>query len=461
MPKTLKQLKPAAQQNTRPDESNHKSRNWICTLNNWTEVEYAKLLAYGSEKAQYCVIGKEVGKTGVPHLQAFFQMKTPYSGQTIKNSTSKRMWMGTAPGPEKARKYCMKDGDFIEVGEFKDSQKNQSSGGKQTGKANKEFWEALNKDINDGYSEKEIKDKYSSVYFKHHSGISRGITVANAIPRRKEKTCVHVYVGPPGCGKTTKATELGGEDAFFYNSPNKIWWSGYDGKEAVVMDDFHGNYPFEDLKKLLDKYPHQVPVHGAMITFNPKMIVMTSNEMPGTWYREEVFKTHGYSALLRRINVLQIWDAGKKQFIDSELTERLWNDGCVCDPKFPEPQTPPIIQKVVPEKLTLEKMKRSAAVLDLSNSSFLDEPVHQTSTSLPPPKKRKVQSSPPSKQVGALTKQLDDLYGPSDPIPEDPFEVVTISDSDDEDSNSDPVDSFDSEDPNNMDDDEEISESLE
>lgn len=93
---------------TRQDESSRKSRNWIGTLNNYTELEYSRTMAWASEKCQYCVIGKETGEEGTPHLQVFFQMKTPYSGQTIKNFTSKRFWLGVQENPARGAKYCKK-----------------------------------------------------------------------------------------------------------------------------------------------------------------------------------------------------------------------------------------------------------------------------------------------------------------------------------------------------------------
>ena len=60
--------------------------------------------------------------------------------------------------------------------------------------------------------------------------------------------------------------------------------------------------------------------------------------MPGEWWRQEVLGPQGLSALMRRINVLEIWDA-KDGFIPAE-GYNLWSDGCVCDPKFPTQETP-------------------------------------------------------------------------------------------------------------------------
>lgn len=425
------------------DDSHLKSRHWICTLNNYTEAELAKCITFGNDKAQYACIGKEVGKTGTPHLQIYFQMKTAYSGQTIKNQTSKRLWTGKGDNfgdkggnPQRLRKYCQKEGDYMEFGEFKDTvaakAKGQRAGASAGGAATKAMWKSLDDDIEAGYKEKEIKVKYPHLYYKHHTGIAKGISITNKIPPRKEKTCVHVYIGPPGCGKTSKAKELAGQSGYWYDSPNRIWWSGYDGTSAVVMDDFHGDYPFKNWKLLTDQYPHQVPVHQGMLNFNPKMIIITANEMPGTWWKQEVLQTHGYAALLRRINVLQVWDEAKKDFVFTDLQDRCWNMGCVCDPKFAETAPTPIIlsEEDEPEP---EPLQRQTATLDLSDSSFLAPPKRVLSVPLSPPplpKKRKVQKDPQDKNVGQLTEKLNEMYP-------DPFEVDTLSSEDD------PIDSFD------------------
>lgn len=272
-------------------------------------------------------------------------MKTSYAGQSIKNQTSKRMWCGIANSPTKSREYCLKEGDAMEFGEFKDTiaskAKGRAAGAKAGNAASTKQWHDLKDDINGGMTEKEVLTKYPHLYFKHSSGISRGITVANAVKRRTEKTCVHVYTGRPGCGKTSSAIEYmetqQGEH-FEYSSPNKIWWTGYDGTQPVLFDDFHGNYPFDEFKKLTDKYPHKVPVHNGMINFNASLLVITSNSEPSHWWKEEVVGIHGLAALYRRINVLQHWDDEKECFVPTPVTSapmrELWSEGCVCDPKY-------------------------------------------------------------------------------------------------------------------------------
>ena len=115
--------------NSRPDESNHTARNWICTLPNWSDLDLAKLEVYANEKCDYMVVGKEVGKTGLKHLQIYFQLKKKTKGQTVKNQAKLlKMWMGIANSATKSKEYCMKEGDYCEFGTFKDLALEQKKG---------------------------------------------------------------------------------------------------------------------------------------------------------------------------------------------------------------------------------------------------------------------------------------------------------------------------------------------
>lgn len=443
------------------DDSNHRARCWVFTLNNYTKAEVRKLKTYAEEgPVKYLVFGKEVGKTGVPHLQGYIQLERAVAGQTIKNQSTKRLWLGIANGsPQKNEEYCTKQDTTpwrwgeIDLNAGADMQKKNAS--KKGGDKTKAMWTEVKDDIFKGATEKQMIDKYPNLYFRYHAGITRGITVANAVPRRDFKTCVHVYTGRPGCGKTQAAIKECGGDHFEYSSPNKIWWTGYNGTQAVLFDDFHGNYPFDEFKKLTDQYPHKVPVHNGMMNFASRLMVITSNKLVSEWWKDEVLGTHGMSALFRRINVYKMWNENTKSFIDVDTSHDLWNGGCCCiDPSLADTLPLPDDPGTPDVAMALENTQ-----LDLSFSEFVPVPVAPKPLQLSPltlsskkrksveppqpPKKGKTVPRFPGKTIGEMTKKLDDLYGPHEPI------VV----SDDEDS----IDSFDSD----SDDSDSISSSLE
>lgn len=95
--------------------------NYCATLNNYSTEDWNELTRPNS-KLQYIIVGKEVGESGTPHLQIYFQLAKQCKLQTIKNwgGPWKKMHLESARGtPEQASTYCKKDGDFIEIGEMK------------------------------------------------------------------------------------------------------------------------------------------------------------------------------------------------------------------------------------------------------------------------------------------------------------------------------------------------------
>lgn len=470
--------RPIDNKNTRPDESNHQAKYWIFTLPNPTQMEEARLKVYAETHCIYLGYGHEESpKTGTPHLQGYIQLKKVTKGQTVKNqSKCLRLWMGIANGSaEKNINYCFKeydeelwdeakkDGYIFEYGEAEDTKKGQRKGGRTQGGKNAAVWKELNQDINHGATENEIRNKYGGLYYRHHSGITRGITVANKVPIRTSKTCVHVLMGPPGVGKTKLAMSEIGINGYSYSSPNKIWWSGYDGTSSVLMDDFHGNYPFDEWKKLTDQYAHRVPVHNGLINFNPDRLYITTNANPNSWWKDEVFGTHGRAAMWRRINVYEVWDPSTKKFIPGDTAQEMWADGCVCDPKFAKPsleensQEDPYHAPTQETAADLQEMEFSMEDMDWKNVS----PAPVTSAPLKikesrePLKKRKFPPIPtPSKKISL--KRSPKPQPPMKNFLERQPAVIVGSESDDESNQSSDLDPF--EEQSQMDD---ISDSLE
>jgi len=87
-------------------------RRFCLTLNNWTESEYSKIHDYLTTKT-FWIIGKEIGsENNTPHLQIYFEHKTPIAFKTIKNICN-RVHIEKAKGNLKQNyDYCSKEGNF-------------------------------------------------------------------------------------------------------------------------------------------------------------------------------------------------------------------------------------------------------------------------------------------------------------------------------------------------------------
>jgi len=109
-----------------------------------------------------------------------------------------------------------------------------------------------------------------------------------------------VYWGPTRTGKTRKAWEEAGADAFV-KDPNTKWWDGYRGQENVIIDEFRGLINISHMLRWLDRYPVIYEFKGGAIASNVKNFWITSNLDPRSWYGSEDMATQ--EALFARIEI--------------------------------------------------------------------------------------------------------------------------------------------------------------
>jgi len=95
----------------------------------------------------------------------------------------------------------------------------------------------------------------ADVVIRYYSSLAR-IGADFAAPTALERTCI-VYYGPTGTGKSRKAWEEAGLDAF-PKDPRSKFWFGYKGQKNVVLDEFRGGIDISHLLRWLDRYPCNV-----------------------------------------------------------------------------------------------------------------------------------------------------------------------------------------------------------
>lgn len=144
---------------------------------------------------------------------------------------------------------------------------------------------------------------------------SRGLEAAERIElgkhRRVSKTKLWVFVGPPGCGKSSLAkalaehfgtqlyTKLTSEKWFDYYAPLR--------HKAVLLDDFNGSIPFSQLLAIGDRGECFVEVKGGTRPWLVEHLFITSNCLPEEWYDFQGNRKITFQALKRRIDCY--WDA--------------------------------------------------------------------------------------------------------------------------------------------------------
>lgn len=159
-----------------------------------------------------------------------------------------------------------------------------------------------------GAALREIADSHPTEMIRHASGIAKyQVLVAKPRPDDLETICF-VFYGAGGTGKSTFARKLASYlGPRTYKVPSAkgsgLYWDGYAQGDVVLIDEFKGNrmQPTE-FNQLVDKGPHQVPVHGGTTEFNSRYIIITTNVNPRNWWDIEYLRS-----LRRRIILFPIF----------------------------------------------------------------------------------------------------------------------------------------------------------
>lgn len=262
-----------------------KFRDYCVTWNNYTDENYQALVALDT---QYLIIGKEIGESGTPHLQAYFYFTSQRSFKSLQKQLygahiEPRMAKST---PAQAATYCKKDGDFFERGDCPEQGKRNDV-------------ELVRDQLKQGNGMRGVVKVATNL---------QSIKIAEAIlkyeePKRNWKPKITWYWGLTGTGKSQRAhLEYETKDYYRKSSTTEKWFDGYDGHEFVIFDDFL----FPETKKeynywldVFDRYSCVVQTKGGIRQFLAKEIIVTSSVCPVVALRE--FNQAG-GEFLRRID---------------------------------------------------------------------------------------------------------------------------------------------------------------
>nr|QJI53602.1 MAG: replication associated protein [Circoviridae sp.] len=325
----------------------------ICfTLNNYTEEDEQRI-QQSVDLYQYAIYGREVAPgTGTRHLQGIDYSRLPrprfarhffhcYDGpcnwwgrelavhytltrltlcsgfinfKSKREFTSIKTVVGNTAhiepskgNDEQNKEYCSKENNFWEFGV-------PCTKGKRTD------LERVVSTIRGSANLKSVIEAHPEQYIRYHRGIEKCFGFLAKRTKRDWRTEAIVYCGEAGSGKSRTANEIAKARGYeLYYKPRGDWWDGYTGEEAIIIDDFYGWLKFDDVLRICDRYPHQVPVKGGFVEFLGKLVIFTSNRKVRDWWRGEWYNDFTYKALRRRLDIYEWWETIDNVLIRTDL----------------------------------------------------------------------------------------------------------------------------------------------
>lgn len=230
----------------------------------------------------------EVGAGGYEHWQIFVAFKVKKGLQGVKQvftaSTHAELTRSEA-----ATEYVWKEDTAVPDTRFE-------FGAKPFRRNSRTDWEMVWECAKSGNMEAIA----ASVRVQSYSALCR-IRSDYMQPMALERTC-QVYWGPTATGKSRRAWNEAGLDAF-PKDPRTKFWDGYQSEKHVVIDEFRGVIDVANLLRWLDRYPVRVEVKGSSRILAATKLWITSNLSPDQWWPE--LDPFTYAAFRRRIVVTE------------------------------------------------------------------------------------------------------------------------------------------------------------
>lgn len=257
-------------------------RNVCFTINNYTTEDLCLL---GSDGLwSYIIAGFESGANGTPHIQGYGELTKRMRLSSVKKYLPRAHIEGRKGTQKQAIDYCMKEGSFVSHGDAK-------SQGKRTDldAARQLASDSGMREVTQVCTLQQIK--VAEKYLTYNEDC------------RDWAPDVYWIWGPTGTGKSRAARIICQDMDVFVKNDDSKWWDGYDGHNAVILDDFRPSWwPITRMLAILDRYECRLEIKGGWRQLLARTIVVTSAIPPNQCYTGT---GESVKQLLRRINVIE------------------------------------------------------------------------------------------------------------------------------------------------------------
>lgn len=270
---------------------------------------------WNEDKMRYLIVGMEISSDGYKHWQIYIQLFKQYRMKGIKtlfndNTAHCEVQKGTN---SEARDYCWK-GQYEKSGTRspQPSAIIREFGTFTIGQGARTELDDIKKDIDDGlghYTIVQDQKKFNS-YARYHSWFYKYKQMVDDDRHNIIRVPVKVNVihGECATGKTTSILNKEGvKNCYILKNPNgdNKNWNGYNDQKILIIDDFYGWLPLNEMLRILDNKPYRVRKLGDYTWAKWNTIYITANSSPLEWYdieNEEVMEAF-YSRLSKCLEV--------------------------------------------------------------------------------------------------------------------------------------------------------------
>lgn len=124
--------------------------------------------------------------------------------------------------------------------------------------------------------------------------------------RTEMTTCLWIW-GKTGVGKSHYAFQNYHPDTHYLWKNDNGWWDKYAQQDTVILNDFRGEIPYNELLQLIDKWPYDVKRRGREpMPFTSKHIIITSSLQPHEIYKHRM-EEDSLEQLYRRITLKELY----------------------------------------------------------------------------------------------------------------------------------------------------------
>lgn len=292
------------------------ARNWVFTINNFTEEEENKVIDLANDGDVVRIIAEhEHLEQGTPHIQGYVSFNRRVYRTEVERRLGGRAWLQVAMGNWKQNvKYCSKE-DQIIVQENCD----ELLADEEKGNLNLEIVEKAR--TMDPWT---FEDNFPMVWVKHRQQILN-VMMDNALRNVENwngdlKAKNYWIWGEPGIGKSKWAANLMPVKHQYKKAINK-WWDGYNLviHKIVMLEDFpmNGQMFAQHLKIWSDRYFFMAECKGSSMVVEPGrfFLIITSN-----FSIEQCFENpEDIRAIQRRFTEFQVTEENKTLLFSNSL----------------------------------------------------------------------------------------------------------------------------------------------